>query len=459
MQMYPAIKARMGDWNYYIVRMKMREVANEVNLASERWEDPTLSDAIQREIQESRVKGSLLNYLTHREDRFFSSLVVAAIGGNPTFEPFPPPKWPGARSLRNDVGLLAFDDSPKYYALDGQHRLSAIRELVANLQSAPPGFESEHVSVIVVAREEQHRDEDLWLQRYRRLFSSLNRYAKPTDKDTNIIMDEDDVFAIVTRRLISDHRQFRAAGRQRDSFRVQTKGKNLKPGAPHFTSLQTLYALNATLLTTPDRERRLGGPKGLKEALQFRPEENLIDADYAYIARCWDAILTVVPSLKAEPTKMRAHRIPDPNEEGYQDHLLFWPIGQEMFARVARQMLNRASLGENAEVAPMIRALRPLGAVPWELHRPPWRHLLLVPTDDSRTNWKIRSEDRKPALEVAARLLRWLAGLDAQDEDGIAELRQDWSDLLYPRPNPSEIEAEWERVETLREKVLAQVRI
>ena len=242
----------------------MREIANEVNLATDEWEDPTLGEAIQRELNESRVKSGLVNYLAHREDRFFSSLVVAAVGGNPSFEPATPPEWARSKSLRESVGLLAFDDNPKYYALDGQHRLQAIRDVLADPKSAPEGFGIEQVSVIVVAREEQHRNEDLWLQRYRRLFSSLNRYAKPTDKDTNIIMDEDDVFAIVTRRLISDHRQFRAAGRQRESFRVLTKGKNLKAGAPHFTSLQTLYAMNATLLTTPDRERRLGGPKGLK---------------------------------------------------------------------------------------------------------------------------------------------------------------------------------------------------
>lgn len=266
--MYPAIKARMGDWNYYIVRMTMREIANEVNLATDEWEDPTLGDAIQRELNESRVKRGLVNYLGHRQDRFFSSLVVAAIGGNPSFEPATPPDWMKSKSFRESVGLLAFDDNPKYYALDGQHRLQAIKEVLGNPTSAPPEFGTEQVSVIVVAREEQHKDEDIWLQRYRRLFSSLNRYAKPTDKDTNIIMDEDDVFAIVTRRLISDHKQFRAAGRQRDSFRVLTKGKGLKAGAPHFTSLQTLYAMNATLLTTPDRERRLGGLKGVKASLQ-----------------------------------------------------------------------------------------------------------------------------------------------------------------------------------------------
>ena len=85
MQVYPAIKSRMGDWDYYIVRMTMREVAREVQLASDLWEDRTLSDAIQRVLDESRVKDQIVNFLARRTDRFFSSLVVAAIGGNPSF--------------------------------------------------------------------------------------------------------------------------------------------------------------------------------------------------------------------------------------------------------------------------------------------------------------------------------------------------------------------------------------
>ena len=452
MQMYPAIKARMGDWNYYIVRMTMREVANEVNLASERWEDPTLSDAIQRELDESRVKRGLVNYLSHRDDRFFSSLVVAAIGGNPSFEIATPPEWLKSVSFRESVGLLAFDDNPKYYALDGQHRLKAIKELLAHPESAPDEFGSEQVSVIVVPREDRHLAEEVWLQRYRRLFSSLNRYARPTDKDTNIIMDEDDVFAIVTRRLISDHHHFRAPGRQRESFRVRTKGKNLKSGTGHFISLQTLYAVNAIFLTTPERLRRFGGTRGLKASLQFRPEEHLVDLDYEALRGCWDAILTVVPSLKEPPEKMRTHRLPDPNTDGLQDHLLFWPIGQEMFATVVRSMLNRAGLGDEATVPAMIDALTPLGKVPWELHKPPWRHLLLVGTGE-RDDWKIRSEDRKLALPVAARLLRWIVGLDDANEQDLEGLRSDWAELLYPPQDTAGEEAEWRQIAAVRDSV------
>ena len=52
----------MGDWDYYIVRVTMREVAREVQLASALWEDKTLSDAIQRVLDEPRVKQQIVNF-------------------------------------------------------------------------------------------------------------------------------------------------------------------------------------------------------------------------------------------------------------------------------------------------------------------------------------------------------------------------------------------------------------
>ena len=424
MQLYPAIKARMGDWDYYVVRMTMREVAREVQLASDLWEDKTLSDAIQRVLDESRVKQQIVNFLSRRCDRFFASLVVAAIGGNP--------QWTSISSrFGESFGELSFEVDPRYYALDGQHRLKAIQELMADPAGAPPGFADEQLSVIVVVREHQSVDDGLWLQRYRRLFSSLNRYAKPTDADTNIIMDEDDVIAIVTRRLITDHEFFRAPHPEQKSFRVLTKGKNLKSGASHFTSLQTLYEMNRNLLMSTERRRQWGRAKDLKVFLQFRPEENEIDRYYQILSNCWDAVLLAVSVLREAPERMRTHELPDPNPDGYQDHLLFCTA--------------------------MEAALQPLAEVPWDIHNAPWRYLLLVPTTVEESSWRMRSEDRKLALDLAARLLRWIVDLDALDDDDTNTLRSDWKNLLYPEPpQESRIEEMWQEVANARARILTR---
>ena len=455
MQVYPAIKARMGDWDYYIVRMTMGEVAEEVELASDFWPDKTLSEAIQRAVDEPRVKQQIVNFLARHNDRFFSSLVVAAIGGNPNWTPFKTPLEINSDFFNESFGMLSFDKSPRYYALDGQHRLRAIQELLEDPDGAPDNFENEHVSVLVVVREDQKMDDKLWLQRYRRLFSSLNRYAKPTDADTNIIMDEDDCIAILTRRLITEHEFFRAGAPERTSFQVQTQGKNMKKNAPQFTSLQTLYEMNKTLLMTPERRRDWSDRRTLKRELQFRPEDAELDRLYRTLANCWNALLTSVPVLRSEPTRMRSHSLPDPNTDGLQDHLLFWPIGQELFVKIARALLNQAGLSDDAATADMQRVLEPLSRVPWDMHGFPWRYLLLIPGDTDEVSWKVRSEERVKALGIAERLLRWLVALHELNPEAVNTLREEWGTLLYPLPPEETAQKWWSNIVALRPRILS----
>lgn len=449
MHVYPAMRARMGDWSYYIVRMTMREVALEVDLASKLWTDETLSEAIQRAVKESRVKHELVKFLSRRPDRFFSSLVVAAIGGNPTWKPV-------ASGFSEDTfGELTFQDDPQYYALDGQHRLTSIKELLADLAGAPQGFANEHISVIVIPRPDptQERDRLVWVQRYRRLFSSLNRYAKPTDTDTNIIMDEDDVFAIATRALISDHEFFRVPLPQKQSFKVLTSGKNLRSGHQYFTSLQTLYYMNKVLLMGPERKQKFGRPKDLRVFLQFRPDDAEIESYNNQISRIWSALLDAFPVLQRNPVLMRAHDVSEEDPEKYADHLAFWPVGQEVLARVARSLLDFADLDPAGPHDAMVAALRPLVALPWDLHGPPWRNYFLVENPKSG-KLRMRNEDRAKVMEGAERLFRWMCGLDPLNEEEEAELKDEWAGLLYPQPAARKITQMWEQVRKRRTAVL-----
>ena len=463
MRIYPAIRARMGDWNYYIVRMKMREIAQEVNLAHDIYEDKTLSEAVQRTLGESRVKKDIVGYLARRKDRFFSSIVVAAMGGDPTWCPVEmdpgvvPPIFANTKTLRESFGVLSFGDEPKYFALDGQHRVHAIKLLVkGDVDMKPPkGFDEDLLSVIVVLREEHDVPKGEWLRRYRRLFSSLNRYAKPTDLDTNIIMDEDDLFAILTRRLITDHGFFQAPGREKESVKVQTKGKNLRNNVPYFTTLQTLYAMNKTLLETRARESRGWFPGGEGISKQIRPEEEFIDKAYAELSEYWDAILGALPDLHRKPVDMRRHALGDKSDK-LQDHLLFWPIGQGLFAKIVRALLDdKFPEDGRADVERMKSALKPLSRISWELHGSPWRYFLLVSPGGS---WRMRSEDRKSAIEVAGRILRWVLNLDSLNEEETAELRTEWEELLYHDDPIGEEERNemWKEIEEIRARIMTE---
>ena len=463
MRMYPAIRARMGDWSYYIVRMKMREIAQEVRIAQDIYPDRTLSNAIQRELRQRRVRKEIVGYLANRSDRFFSSIVVAALDGDPAWTSVEmdhdavPEVFSKMAGMNEAFGILSFGDEPKYYALDGQHRVAAIKLLVSGdaEMNPPPGFDNDLLSVIVLVREDHDVSSDEWLRRYRRLFSSLNRYAKPTDRDTNIIMDEDDVFAILTRRLITDYNFFQAPSTDPSAFRVQTKGKNLKETDEHFTSLQTLYDMTENLLCTHYRSRFGWADSGGAINKQIRPTEEAIDAYYDELISYWDAIRAAIPDLETAPRTMRRHSS-DVDGEETQDHLLFWPIGQILLSKAVRIRLDRVLENQNGfgTVAEMATALGRLKHVPWLLHAPPWRHVLLVkPRGTNR--WRMRSEGRKEALEVAERILHWMILDDGLDEDGVEALRLAWQAQLYPEPPEDEnVATMWSAVTKRRGEML-----
>ena len=135
--------------------------------------------------------------------------------------------------------------------------MSAIKTLLDRTDplsdGAPEDFVNDEFSVIVIVQNQEDSNET-FMQKYRRLFSNLNRYAKPMDQATNIIMDEDDTFAILTRRMITDHAFFQSVGKQQKSRKIKTKkGKNLASTDSYFTSIETLYDMNIALLSSASR--------------------------------------------------------------------------------------------------------------------------------------------------------------------------------------------------------------
>lgn len=469
MNLYPAIRFQMGSWNYYAIRMNMRELKENVGFASQVYEDRTLDEAIQRALNERRVKKDIVTYLKRQPDRFFSSIVIAALHGNPSFysveitddERFT--VFRGDKRLNEAFGILTFDGSQDYYALDGQHRLAAIKTLLDPSdelsEGAPENFANDEVSVIVVVPSSEEGAEN-FMRRYRRLFSNLNRYAKAMDQATNIIMDEDDVFAIVTRRLITDHEFFASPGRQKESRRIKTeKGKNLRESESYFTSIETFYEMNKDLLSSRSRKNRGWGPQPdsekLEEFLRFRPDDAVIDSLFAELKVYWDALLGEIPDLRKDPSTMRMHSLSaEEEEEGASDHLLFWPIGQEMLAQLVRDVLDRRLADPDApDEEGVQRALKGLGHLEWRLHHAPWRYFLL--TQDAGTErWRMRSEDRAEAVRVARRILMWILG-DELDEDDVEDLKSQWSTRLVPNQPVDQEDAMWSEVERLRGEVMA----
>ena len=461
MQIYPAIRAEMGRWEYYMVRMSMRELSKNVKFATEIHEASLLSKAIQRQLNESRAKKQITSYLAKQSDRFFSSIVVAVLGGEPRWHPVVMDAKDFSiiasdKKLADSFGVLTFNDEEKYYALDGQHRLAAIRELVENpiANNAPGDFWNEEISVIIVTPQQLENIDDFMI-RYRRLFGHLNRYAKPMSQFDNIVMDEDDAVAIITRRLVTEHNFFGSAGDQFESSRIMMKkGKNITAGSSHWTSLENLYGLNIALLSTKKRRTDGWGRDADKfsEYTRFRPDEDDIDQLADELFKRWNAIIDALPVLDEDPSRMRVHN-PQESEQTGADNVLFWPIGQQMMVGLAQELLDEALAERPAEVAGLTSeearsALEPLSEIVWDAHRPPWRHLLLLRSgEDGR--WRITNEDRKPRIRVAERIVRWQLGLDQLPEEqltGPSGLQEVWRSFL-PVDAAEEVDDMWKQIE------------
>ncbi len=471
MELFPALRGKMGSWDYYLTKLSMRELAGNVKFAHEVYEDFVLDEAIQRALKTGRVNKEIVTYLQRQPHRFFSSIVIAALGGNPLFYPVTISNDPKFEVFKHDqrldesFGVLHFNGAQEYYAIDGQHRLAAIRNLLDTSEpaskQAPKNFAHEEVSVVVIVPTKAETKAD-FLMRYRRLFSNLNRYAKPTDHATDIIMDEDDAFAIITRRLITDHPFFRLPGKQKLSPRIKTEaGKNLREGEPYFTSIETLYDLVISLLDASWRQGKFGSDDDSSQKLndfkRFRPDEAYIDALYEEVLLYWNALIEELPVLKSDPSKMRNHAYDDYKESKPKpdevDHLLFWPIGQQLLAELARLMLDRRLKDpKHPDKKSVKQALAGLGKLEWRLHCPPWRFYLLThqPGKGGKSSWAMRDEDRSKVVNEALFLLQWLLGLvdfNASEEN---EAKIRWATRLVPAQDAKADNKMWSEIKSIR---------
>ncbi len=352
--------------------------------------------------------------------------------------------------------MSLYNGTQKYYALDGQHRLSAIRTLLDSSgdewKNAPKDFANEEISVIIVMPPQGDSSNDFF-KRYRRLFGNLNRYAKPTSHFTNIVMDEDDTFAILTRRLITEHDFFKAKEvPYKDSPRIKMKkGKNVVGRSTVFTSLETLYAMNEHLLKSPTRLNAGWTDRTFKA---FRPDDDELDDLFGELRRLWDALLAVLPGLRMDPVVMRCHSKESDKDclhktENIEcdDSALFWPVTQEILAKMARKLVDEDNVDVDG-TSSFEKRLEPLARIKWSLWMPPWRNLILI--QDGSGSWKMRNEERAKAVEVAERILLWQLGIASLDRDGLRDLRDAWQQYLLPDLAPHRKDDMWEEIESAR---------
>ena len=373
---FPAIKCHLGDWAYYSTVLPFSEVASRIQRAKEINSNPGLDNMIQRELG-PRV-ADIATYLRMQPERFFSAIVVGVYGGAPDWFPveiddtsdLQPTNL--SERAKESVGILQFSGDERLFAVDGQHRVEGIKEALVE----DPYLGSEELSVLFVA----HRESPEGTARTRRLFTTLNKYAKRVTTSEIIALDEDDAFAAVTRMIVNQYEGLNKTDQEEDRqlSLVKFEGAQIPTrDRCSITTIQMLYKLvNILSIPRTDTKKR-------KELKQSRPPPSVIDAMYNDHEDFWEGLKECVPamheSLGSEPAKRMAgnyrHRT--------GGHILFRPVGQETFARALRTLLDRG--------VPIRQGIRALASTQLMLNQAPWHHVMWDPSRNAmnRTNLRL----------------------------------------------------------------------
>jgi DNA sulfur modification protein DndB len=349
----PALEARVGDWNYYICTMKYAEVARQVSFAHELGGNRDLGSMIQRGISD-RTK-DIVAYLKNSEHRFLGALIIAAWGGQPDYielEMADPDNI--LKGVDRGFGVLTFDGTQQYFALDGQHRLSAIKEAI----KSNPELGAEDIAVLIVS----HYETEDGRERTRRLFTNINRNAKVTTAAENIALDEDDGYSVITRRLLEEHPFASQDGRVK-VFQSAPSGGDVKMAGNSIA--QTDKSAWSTIVVLRDLVQQLWFPTDGPE-LADRPTSEVMDEAYGIIAGRITRLLEAcgdIPAKLAAATSARDVRAPRGTEEAGQAFMR--PVIQKAVVRVVRQIVTQEQLTFDETV-------ERLQALNWRIGQAPW---------------------------------------------------------------------------------------
>lgn len=414
--MVPALRGKFGETEYFLSSMRVGEFLKFACFPKEisNWEDLSIEERYHKDINLANVRKSVAPYFAMDEYRFSGSLVLAVMDHESmVFEPLT--NFGGRSNVpalyqtaSEDMGFLTLQGGETLVPLDGQHRAKAFKFAIGgaddNNRTIPgmksnPDLSNDQVSVILVRFE---------ATRARRIFNKINRYAKPTSKADNLITDDDDAMAVMTRSLINEKNGVIS------SSMVRIGANTLNKKAPEFTTLATFY--DATIAIVEGLG--LGG-KGSPSQMEDDKRELVKEL----VEPIWETLLSGIDLWR----KALEDISEDGNDARFKirdETLLGKPIGQLSLVRAF--MLMR----ERCEGVPLEELCARLNAIDWDVGNPMWHGVLMNP------NGRVMSG--KNTVNRATQFIGHLGGASLTDEETEALLEQihgeDWESHELPAP-------------------------
>jgi len=408
----PAFRGSFGSTEFFVLTMKAGEFVRSMTIPKEleEWEDLSPEEKFQREINYKRVATHIAPYLAHDNDRFIGAFIVEVRGDEEMeFESLVDAgiKFPKAlpNSLMNQFGILYLSGSEVMIPLDGQHRLAALEFAISGKDErkndikglTPNPKVAEDTCTVILIRHD--------LEKARKIFNKVNKYAKPTSKADNLITDDSDYIAVITREII--------VGDIIPRRLVKTGSSNTIPAnAPEFTTLATIYEINL-------RVEDVYTGKKPDVAKTPRPEDKALAVQN--LKGFWQDFIQI---------DAYANSLADSSEAGDKrridirmNSLACRPIVQRILAETILEL--QIGDGEKNKLS-VPEAVAKINRVDWSPENPLWQGILLNGT---------RIIAGASPLKFAVRVIAYLLG-QPLDEQELKKLRKDFEANIPGRSLP-----------------------
>jgi len=370
----PSITGQFGNWRYYqlvasvkhlteilgynpkgepIYRIKTVDEVEEIY-------SQKINEMLQRVFDESRL-APIKSYLLKQNDRYVNNLTIAIFGGDPEWLPIGLEGSSLEESVTADLekvykafGIIKLSGQETLFVLDGQHRIKGLRSSI--LEDANLGDQEIALTLI------SHDPDNNGRERTRRLFTTINRYAKPVSLGESILLDEDDLACIIARKLIEDYEPFK-----RHAVVALNKGANLNAtDTKKFTTTITLFKINESLI---DKKQVYPVYTDEKDHIVIvRPEDGVIAQYYQTICKYWDQFFALFPNAKKFVEE------PDPAIRNNGGPFSLRPVGQSIYKDFYQKAASSKTIN-----------LTDIKVVPDDLSNEFWHYVLWDPVSESIT--------------------------------------------------------------------------
>lgn len=401
------IRAKMGNTEYFITKMKAGELISTVGIAKElpEWKDMTADEKMQRNCDINRIIEDIVPYVIEDPDRFFGSIIVDIFSGfeNIRFEPISKivKNMPDAyQQSMIDMGYITLSGAERLIALDGQHRLLSLRIAIRGQMGVPAGekvkpavlnkltphpeLATEEISVILV----EHTD----TKKIRKIFNKINKYAKQTSRSDNIITSDDDPFAVISRRLLKDGS---ALAPVNNIDIVNAKNNTLSTRSKNLTTLSAVYSTATVLLKD----------KGFTN--KRMPSDEKFDEAYALVDNFWRTMLEHLTAYKEFLEKTQRNK---PISVLREHNILFKPVTQMALSHVAYTASQKN--------IPWVQVCDRLNSVDWSFDNDLWFNILVI----GATNKRMITG--KESIRSAGKVISYLVMGDHMTQSEIKEVKE-----------------------------------